>query len=763
MTDDVGSPNQFSPKLPELDNDAVAAVKSFLPGKLLGRTAAFLASVVLVIAYVNAANFGLKPILGTDLPIPLSVYYSILIGLPATIVTLQLALEFRAKRIRRIRQCLAVRTGVTQSGYFRVGPYLGTDADRAKFDRTDQAHHKALAWIERSDSIPLYLTGDSGSGKSSLMNAFVLPMLRERGWVVIELRAWQDATQVPQRAFFRLPDSLHPSTGGVDLADLLASTELRTGSRFLVVLDQFEEFLILARSEQRDAFRALVESLRTRHLCGLTLLLVLRSDYQTQLGDFGLPPLRQGENFLQVGRFTLSAGREFLEKSQLDLQSDALDRLLMSASELDDTPGLVRPITLNMIGFVLASGRLVAPTLDAGLLVRRYIEQIANQPAIRNLVPSILEWLVTEQGTKRPRSEAELSHTTGLSLGEVRAALVCLGDAALTRPLDAAQGTWELSHDFVARAVARYLGRQRRNWLRYGIYYVSPALLGLMLLIFSGNFFAHQAKSYQLRSELADLGIIVTSGQVGLTAKARTDIPYVDLAKAGAALAELGRVRSLDLSGIKFIDLEPLRGLGAIERLNLSDTEATKLDPLEHLTTLQMLSLANTKVIDLSPLKKLGVLRQLNLSWTEVTDLKPLAGLTELRTLNLTGTTILDLTPLRGLNLLESIDLECSEVLDLDPLNDMSALKKVNLKYATVFRQHSFERLLKLNREIDSEGLIVRLDAQPSQRIVQIEKVNPLFPPRLPQVHGVPEEKVIRSRSECRLIEVRRALEDGRF
>ena len=30
--------------------------------------------------------------------------------------------------------------------------------------------------------------------------------------------------------------------------------------------------------------------------------------------------------------------------------------------------------------------------------------------------------------------------------------------AALARPLDAAQGVWELSHDFVARAVARYLG-----------------------------------------------------------------------------------------------------------------------------------------------------------------------------------------------------------------------------------------------------------------------------------------------------------------
>jgi hypothetical protein len=87
---------------------------------------------------------------------------------------------------------------------------------------------------------------------------------------------------------------------------------------------------------------------------------VLRSDYQTFLEDLGLPPLRQGEIFFQVGRFSLSTGCEFMKQSQLDLQPDALDHFLTSAAELEETPGLVRPITLNMIGYVLASDRAVA-------------------------------------------------------------------------------------------------------------------------------------------------------------------------------------------------------------------------------------------------------------------------------------------------------------------------------------------------------------------------------------------------------------------
>jgi hypothetical protein len=87
---------------------------------------------------------------------------------------------------------LAVKTGVEQTGYFRIGPYQDRDEDRAKFNRPDRAEDKVLDWIEKSTQVPLYPTGDSGSGKSSLLNAFVLPKLRQHGWTVVQARAWQD-------------------------------------------------------------------------------------------------------------------------------------------------------------------------------------------------------------------------------------------------------------------------------------------------------------------------------------------------------------------------------------------------------------------------------------------------------------------------------------------------------------------------------------------------------------------------------------------
>jgi hypothetical protein len=84
---------------------------------------------------------------------------------------------------------------------------------------------------------------------------------------------------------------------------------------------------------------------------GLASLLVTRSEYPVPLEEIGLALLRIG---FQVGRFIVPAASAFIKWSRLDLQADAIDRLLTSAAELDETPGMVRPITLNVTGYVLA-------------------------------------------------------------------------------------------------------------------------------------------------------------------------------------------------------------------------------------------------------------------------------------------------------------------------------------------------------------------------------------------------------------------------
>ena len=372
------------PKLPELAKEDVEAVRSFLPGKLLGRTAALLSLVLLVLGFAVAVDQGLRQLLNTILPLTPWQRIALLVGLPALVIATQLLVEWNAGRVRHKLQRLVLQPAAVPEGYFRIGPYRDTAEDRLRFDRADRAHEKVLDWIKRSATtgMPLYLTGNSGSGKSSLLSAYVIPALRQEGWTVIEARTGQDPQTALHSALARLPAlSAPPSKAAPAAREVIKPAVRQTGDRsLLLVLDQFEEFLILGKPEQQQRFVALVEDLRPASLGRLCLLLALRSDYQTLLDDLGLPPLRQGENYYQVGRFTIGAATRFMERSDLGLQPDALKQLLDSAAAMDQTPGLVRPITLNVLGYVLSTGQATAPALDAQRIVRLYIEQTVSQP-----------------------------------------------------------------------------------------------------------------------------------------------------------------------------------------------------------------------------------------------------------------------------------------------------------------------------------------------------------------------------------------------
>jgi hypothetical protein len=586
--------------------------------------AALLALALLVLGFAGLVDKGLT-LLGVDLPATPWLHFGLLLGFPLLVVASQLVVEWRAEQGRRTLQRLAIRPGAEQSGYFRIGPYLNIAEDRNKFDRADRAHEKILRWIERSSgSLPLYLIGDSGSGKSSLLNAFVLPALRDLGWTVVEARPWQDPEASIRNALAHLPGFARSRPAeDQDLRRLLAAAVQATGSRLLLVLDQFEEFLILGKPEQQQKLAADIADLRTAAIANLSLLLVLRSDYQILMDDLELPPLRQGDNFYQVGRFTIAAATEFVGRSGLELHPDMLDRLLTSAAGLDETPGLVRPITLNVIGYVLATGKAVALSADAGQLVRRYIEQTIGQPTVRDFAPSVLEQLVTDQGTKQPRTELELMSVTSLRRGEVRAVLNTLGEAALARPLDAINGVWELSHDFVARAVMRFLGRRRRGLIQRGAFYVAPALFAVMLLVTAGAFAWYRDSLDHIRSELSELGLPVSNPD-GWRAESTSNLTPEKFLLTGSLLAKLPPpLRSLQLSRAKIDNLEPLKGLTTLQELDLSGTMVDNLKPIEGLTALRSLNLGYTRVQNLEPLKGLTALQLLDLTNLDV-DTQPL-------------------------------------------------------------------------------------------------------------------------------------------
>jgi hypothetical protein len=81
-----------------------------------------------------------------------------------------------AIQARRRRKVIAIpEESLRGPTTFRLKPYEETDHDG--FGRPDRAHHEALRWLREADEPFLYLTGFSGTGKSSLLHAW-----RARSW-----------------------------------------------------------------------------------------------------------------------------------------------------------------------------------------------------------------------------------------------------------------------------------------------------------------------------------------------------------------------------------------------------------------------------------------------------------------------------------------------------------------------------------------------------------------------------------------------------
>src|SRR5260370_8225124 len=105
-------------ELPKRDKEDLKAVRSFLPGKLLGRTAALLSLALIVLSFAIALNASLRQFLNIELGL---WTYGILIGSFLAVVA-QVALEWRAEPNLRMLQALAINPGPEHTGNFPILP-----------------------------------------------------------------------------------------------------------------------------------------------------------------------------------------------------------------------------------------------------------------------------------------------------------------------------------------------------------------------------------------------------------------------------------------------------------------------------------------------------------------------------------------------------------------------------------------------------------------------------------------------------------------
>ena len=242
-----------------------------------------------------------------------------------------------------------------------VCPYVGLESfgkENADFFFGRDELVKKLVSRLGADQRFLALLGPSGSGKSSVIAAGLIPRLEAGG--LTGSRSWGYVTIRPgANPFESVPFT---EFGDKSLAGSFGQWMRALGySRGVLVIDQFEELLMLTPAGLRADFVAQLVDLLDGPL-PVTVVLVMRNDFYGRLDD-GAPALlrwmqeEQGQgplNILPLERDELDQIiRKPAEEVGLDFEEGLLEMILDEATEVRAEGGAIRSTILPLVEFAL--------------------------------------------------------------------------------------------------------------------------------------------------------------------------------------------------------------------------------------------------------------------------------------------------------------------------------------------------------------------------------------------------------------------------
>jgi hypothetical protein len=557
-------------------------------------------------------------------------------------------------------------------------------------------------------------------GKSSLINAAIVPSMTASKWVVLPMRPHDSplseitAALLRPSAIWRKPPAAPSALR--NLIEQAAERAQRDGKRMLLVLDQFEEALILCSDETKEALSLLLCDLAERPVTGVKILLSLRAEYLNDLPALGLPfpAFGPGQNAFEVRPFTRAAAEAFIENSGLELASGLRDKVLDEASEIEDMPDRVRPIILNMFGLVVRSFTGGLPKgVSAGRLLSGYVERCLKDRAIESFSVNVFRPLVTDAGTKRALTAAQIAEKAGIPPSVTRGCLIHFANDGLVRRLHGTPEKWEVAHDFVVRLLQPLLRSwQKSIWDRSRPYLVPiPLLVWLLAMVGLTVFYPALHDEYILR-ELRTVGLVpgaptedgitfITNGtsiedvahfwEVGsLLQGLRSPVLGLNLSETNAhtilqGMPALPRLISLDLNNSSVTSLEGMPTLPALTDLNLHATGVTSLEGMPALPALIKLDLSETdSFTSLQGMPALPALMGLDLSGTQVTSLQGMPALPALIFLSLADTQVASLEGMPALPALTGLDLSGTQLTSLQGMPALPALTTLDLNNSSV-------------------------------------------------------------------------------
>ncbi len=341
---------------------------------------------------------------------------------------------------------------------------------------------------------------ESGSGKSSLLQAGLAARLLVKGHLPLLVRPWnQDPAIAIKRAF--IPNlSKVPGLAQCPLVDFLHQVrDVLGGEATLhIFLDQFEEFFTELDLERQDYFvNELADCLEDETL-GMPWALALRDEYFGQIANFS-PRIRNPfeRQYLLKPLDVIEARQVVIEparRAKVTYEAGLVDRMLQ---DLQHAQATLSPAELQLVCSALfdnlSPGENQITAADyaqlgraSGILrghLQRVLQQNMNAPE-REVAHRILDSLVTSDNNRALRSLPELVKSTQTDPDKLRNVLDLMVDNRLVRVSEGETAetdlVYELAHNYLIteiqvdpeaqarKAAQELLTREVLSYKRYG-------------------------------------------------------------------------------------------------------------------------------------------------------------------------------------------------------------------------------------------------------------------------------------------------------
>lgn len=330
------------------------------------------------------------------------------------------------------------------------------------------------------------LLGESGVGKTSLVDAGVIPRLREYGYGVVRF-SFQDDPASSLLAgiddFARSKaERKHQTRTGKDVLKVIDGALSRTRGRIkrlLLVGDHLEKMFTVDKSE-KARLKFVEQTSRILGNCNrATFLFCMRMDYLPDLHEFSqdIPDLFDRDNTYRLYRLSEENGRRALTRASafasVKMSKSLIERVAHDLCYEGD--GMIYPPYLQIVGYRLYSawwkdygGDYVSGEIPVSVyeglgkmeaIVNNYLDGMLDRYTQddKAMVAELLAKMVTEYYTKKrvKRQELQLALPQCHKLDRLLSGLV--DNRIVRRTLD----EYELMSDFLARKVIEFVEKKR--------------------------------------------------------------------------------------------------------------------------------------------------------------------------------------------------------------------------------------------------------------------------------------------------------------